>query len=185
MAPPLVSEVAIPEPEPEIEIEEPPAEHDLTSTAEESAAVFISEPETSYVIEGTPAAVDHSLLTESGSHDVENAVDLPETMELQPELEPKATEAECMISSLEDRTDTDDKTSDSALILAAAEQLPEVQEISQPQSTAVLVTEDVLDNKENQVEIITSSTKLEGDGMAENIEAKEFVVKEVDLTCFS
>jgi hypothetical protein len=56
---PLVSEVAIPEPE--IEIEAPP-KHDLTSTAEESLAVSTSEPE-------TPAAIDHILLAESGSSD--------------------------------------------------------------------------------------------------------------------
>jgi hypothetical protein len=44
--------------------------------------------------------------------------------------------------------------------IEAAQHLPEV--ASQPQSTAALVTEDVLDNKENQAEI----------GTAENIEAE-------------
>lgn len=182
---PFVSEVAIPEPEVEIEA---PTKQDLTSTAEESPAVFTSEPETSYAIEGTPAAIDHSLLAESGSPDDENAINQPETMELQSELEPRANEAEHMFSPVEDTTDVaDGKTSDSAPILAAAQQLPEVasQEIFQPQSTAVLVTEDVLDNRERQVEIITSSTELEGFDTAENIEAKDVVVKEVDLKCLS
>jgi hypothetical protein len=65
---PLVSEVAIPEPE--IEIEAPPKHDHLTSTAEESVAVSTSEPE-------TPAAIDHILLAESGSSDeVVNEVDL-------------------------------------------------------------------------------------------------------------
>ena len=86
---PLVSEVAIPEPEIEIEA---PAKHDLTSTAEESPAVVMSEPETPYAIEETPAAVDHSLLAESGSHDDENVVDKSETVELHSEVEPKPAE---------------------------------------------------------------------------------------------
>jgi hypothetical protein len=173
---PLVSEVAVPEPE--IEIEEASARHDFTSTAEESPA----ELETSYPIEVTPAAIDHSLIAEIGSPNDENAVNESETME------PRATEADHTFSPVEEKIDVaDGKTSDSAPILAAAQQLPEVasQEILHPQSTAVLVTEDVPDNRENQVEIITSSTKLEGDGTAENIEAKDFVVKEVDLICFS
>ena len=184
MAPP-VSEVVIPEPEVELEA---PAKHDLTSTAEESPAVFTSEPETSHAVEVAPATIDHSLLAESGIPDDENAVNQPEAMELQSELEPRATEAEHMFSPVEDKTDVaDDKTIDSAPILAAAEQLPEVasQEIFQPQSTALPVTEDVLDNREDQVEVITSSTKLEGLGTAENIEAEDFVVREVDSTCFS
>ena len=120
--------------------------------------------------------------------DDRDAVNQPETKELQSELELKATEAEHMFSPVEDKTDVaDDKTIYSAPILAAAEQLPEVasQEIFQPQSTAVPVTEGVLDSRENQVEVITSSTKLEGLGTAENIEAEDFVVREVDLTCFS
>ena len=128
---PLVSEVAIPEPEVEMEV---PAKHDLASTAEESP-VTLTEPETSYAIEVTPAAIDHGL-------------------------------------------------SESAPILTAAEQLPEVapREILQPQSTAIPVTKDVPDNNETQVEIITSSPKLEGLGTAENIEAES---KEVSLSCFS
>ena len=175
---PLASEVAIPEPEIEIEA---PAEHDLTSAAEESPAVFTSKPETS--LEEIPTVVDHSLLAESGSPDDENTINQPDTMELQSELEPRATEAEHIFSPVEDKTDVaDGKTSDSAPILAAAQELPEVasEEMFQPQSTAAVVTEDVLENRENQVEDITSSTKLEGLGTAENIEAKE-----VDLTCFS
>jgi hypothetical protein len=171
---PLVSEVAISEPEFEIEA---PAEHDLTSTEESLAP----EPETSYPIEETPAAIDHSLLAESGSPD---DVNQSEATELQSELEPSLTEAEHMFSPVEDKTDVAD-ASDSAPILATAQQLPEVafQEIYQSQSSAV--PEDVLDNNENQVEIITSSTKLEGDSTAENIEAKDFVVQEVDLICLS
>ena len=162
---PLVSEVAIPE----LEIEkEDPTKLDLMSTTEESPAVSTSEPETSYAFEGTTA--HHSHIAESGSPDDENAVDRSET------IEPRTTEAEHMFSPAEDKTDfANGKTSDSALILAAAEQLPDVasQEIFQPQSSAVLVTED--DNRE--------STRLEGHGTAENIEAKD-LVKEVNLTCF-
>jgi hypothetical protein len=63
---PLVSEVAIPEPESEIEA---PAEHDFTSTAEESP----------YAIEETPAAI--SLIAESRSLDDESAVNQSETIE--------------------------------------------------------------------------------------------------------
>ena len=177
---PIVSEVVIPEPE--IEGEDP-TKHDIGSKAEESPAVFASEPETSYAIEETPATIDHSLLAESRSPDDENAVNLSEI------IEPSATEAEHMFSPVENKSDVvDDKTTDSAPILAAAEQLPEVasQEVFQPHSGAVLVSEDVLDNKENQDEIITSSTKLEdGHGTADNNEEKELVVKEVDLTCLS
>ena len=176
---PLVSEVVIPEPEPETEA---PAKHDLESKAEESPVVFASEPETSNPIEEIPATIDHSLLAESGSLDDENGVNRSEI------IEPRATEAEHMFSPVEDKTNVaDDKTTDSAPILAAAEQLPEItsQEVFQPQPTEVPVTEDVLD-KENQDEIITSSAKLEdGHGTAENNEEREFVVKEVDLTCFS
>jgi hypothetical protein len=165
---PLVSEVAIPEPENEIEA---PAKHDFTSTAEE----FPAEPETSSAIEEAPAAI--CLLTEARSLDDEGAVNQSET------IEPRATEIEHMLSSVEGKTD-DVKTSDSAPILAATQQLPEVasKEIVEPQTTsAVLVTGDVPENRENQVEIITSSTKLEGDGMAEIIERKEFVDKEVEF----
>ena len=71
-----------------------------------------------------------------------DAVNQPETKELQSELELKATEAEHMFSPVEDKRDvTDGKTSNLAPILAAAQQVPEVafQEILQPQSTAVLV----------------------------------------------
>ena len=137
-----------------------------------------------------PASIDHSILTETGGPDDENAVNQSETMELQSELEPRATEAEHMFSPVEDKTAVSDgKTSDSAPILAAAQQLPEVasQEMIQPQSSGVLVTENVLSNGENQVETITSSSpKLEGYGAAENIEAKkDNVVKEVNLSCFS
>ena len=84
---------------------------------------------------------------------------------------------------MEGKTD-DVKTSDSAPILAATQQLPEVasKEIVEPETTsAVLVTGDVPENRGNQVEIITSSTMLEGDGTAENIERKEFVDKEVEF----
>jgi hypothetical protein len=169
----LVSEVSIPEPDVEIDT---PAKHELTSTAEESPA----ELETSYAIEETPAALDQA---ETGNSDDENVVNHSET------IEPSATEAEHMFSPVEDKTNVaDDKTSDSAPILSAAQQLPEVtpKEIVQPQTTsAVLVTEDVLDNRENQGEIITSSTKLEGDSTAENNEAKYYVVEEVGLTFFS
>ena len=178
---PLVSEIAIPEPEIEIETL---AKHNLTSTADESPAVFTSEPETSYAIEETPAAIDNSL-AESGSLDDENAVNQSET------IEQRATEAEHMSSpAVEDKTDvTEDKTSDPAPVLAAAQQQPpEVssQEIFQPQSTEVPVTEDVLDSREEQAEIVTSSTKLEGHGTADNIDEKEFVVKkEVSSICFS
>ena len=126
---PLTSEIAIPEPENE---EEAQAEHDLASTAEESPTVSTSEPETSYTTEVIPAAIDHSILAESGIHDDGNAVNLSKTMELQSELEPRATEAEHMPSPVED-----------------------------------------------------TSTKLEGHGTAENIEAKDYVDKEVDLTYFS
>ena len=87
-------------------------------------------------------------------------------------------------SGIPDEEKNDNKTSDSAPILAAAEQLPEVasQEIIQPQSTAVLVAEDVQDDRE----ISASSTEFEGHVTAENIEAKkEFIVQEVGLTCFS
>ena len=96
-----------------------------------------------------------------------------------------------MFSPVEDKIDVaDDKTSDLAPILATAQQLPEVasQDIFQLQPTAaVLAMEDVLDSKENhQVEIITLSSTLEGHDTAADYEAKEdFVVKEVDLTCFS
>ena len=157
------------------------AKHDVALTAEESPAVSTSELGTSYAIEVIPASIDHSILAETGTPDDENAVNQSET------IEPRATEAEHMFSPAEDKTEvTDGKTSDSAQILDTAEQLPEVtsQEIIQPQSTEVLVTENVLD-KENEGEIITSSTELEGQGTAESIEAKDFVAKEVDLTYFS
>ena len=179
---PLTSEIA--KPEPDI-VKEAPASHDVTSTAEESPAISTSEPETSYTVEVIPETLDNSLLAESAIHDDENAVNQTETMELQSELQPNTTEAEYTV---EEKTDvSDDKTSNSAPILAAAQQLPEVssQEIIQPQSTAVLVTEDDLDNKEDQVEVVTTSTKLEGQGTAENVEAKDYVDKEVGLTCFS
>ena len=164
---PLVSDVAI-QPEPEIEVEAP-AKQDLT---EESSAVFTPEPETSYAIEVTPAVIDHSLVAESGRSDDENAVNQSETMELQSEIEPRTTEVEHTFSPVEDEPDVaDDKTSESAPILAAAE------ENIQPQSTAVLVTEAVLDNGET----ITPPTELEGQGTAGNIEEMDVVVKEVDL----
>ena len=83
---PLVNEVTIPEPEIGIEA---PAQHDLTSTAEDSPAVFTSELEISYSIEVTPAAIDHSLLAESGGLDDENVINQSKskTKELQSELE--------------------------------------------------------------------------------------------------
>ena len=165
MAPPA-SEFAIPEPEFE---KEAPPEHDLTTS------VSTSEPGTSYANEVTPAAIDDSLLAESASLDDEIAVYQSET------VEPRTTEAEHMSSPVEDKTDvTDDKTSYLAPILA--QQLPEVasEETIQPQSTAVLLTEDV-DNRD-----IITSKRLEGHGTEEDIEAKmDSVVKEVDLTCLS
>ena len=172
VAAPLVSEDAT-TPKPDI-VKETPAEHDLTMTAEEAPAVSTSEPETSYTIEGTPA---HNILAVSGSPD-EDANNQSET------IEPRAIEAEQIFSPTEDKTDVADaKTSDSAPVLAAAEQLPEVasQETIQPQSTEVVVAEDVQDDRE-----ITSSTKLEGHDTAENIEAKkDFVVEEVGFNMLS
>ena len=87
-------------------------------------------------------------------------------------------------SESHDEKKNNSKTSNSAPILAAADQLPEIasQEIIQPQSTAILVAEDAQDDWE----IIASSTELEGHVTAENVEAKkEFVVQEVCLTCFA
>jgi hypothetical protein len=178
---PLAPEIDTPKPDIE---KEAPTEHDLASTAEDSPAVSTSDPETSYTIEVIQAAVDPSLLAESAIHDDENAVNQTETVALQSELEPSGTEAEYTV---EEKTDEFDGKTSSAPILAAAEQLPEVpsQEIIQPQPTAVLITEDDQDNKENQVEIVTTSSKLEGHGTTENIEAKDYDVKEVCLTCSS
>jgi hypothetical protein len=179
---PLAPKIDIPQPDIG---KEAPAEHDVASKAEESSAVSTSEPGTSYAIDVIPASIDHSILAETGSPDDENAVNQTETVALQSELEPSATEAEYTVEEKTD--DSEGKTSDSAPILAAAQELPGVpsQEIIQPQPTAVLITEDDQDDKENQVEIATTSTNLEGHGTAENIEAKDYVVKEVDLTCFS
>ena len=57
------------------------------------------------------------------------------------------------------------------------------QETPEPEEPAA---REEADNVENQFEFITSSTKLEGHGTAENIEGeKDFIVKEVDLTCIS
>ena len=143
------SNESVPNDQNEIEVS---AKHDLTSTAEES--VFASEPKP----------------------DDKNTVNQFEIIELRP------TETKHMFSPVQDKIDVVDiKTSDSAPILAATEQLPEVasEEKFQPQYTAVLVAEGVLDNGENQVEGTISSTKLEGRGTAENIEAKDDV-KEVD-----
>jgi hypothetical protein len=57
------------------------------------------------------------------------------------------------------------------------------QELPEPEEPAA---HEEADEMENQLEIITSSTKLEGHGTAENIEGeKDFIVKEVDVTCFS
>ena len=86
-------------------------------------------------------------------------------------------------SGSHDDEKNDSKTSYSAPILAAAEQLPEVasQEITQPQSTEVLVVEDAQDDRE----IIASSTELEGHVTAEHIEAKKDFVQEVGFTRFS
>ena len=180
-----VSEVAA-IPEPEIG-KEAPAEHDLFTSTEEAPAISTSGPETSYAkaIEWIPASIDHNLLAESGSLDDEkNSVNRSET------VEPRATEAEQTLYTVEGKTDgSASKTGDTAPNFAATEQSPEVtfQEIVQPLSTTVLVTEDDQDNSEYQVENITSSRKSEGHGTTENIEAKkDFVdVKEVDLTCFS
>jgi len=89
-----------------------------------------------------------------------------------------------MFSSVEDKTDVAvDKASDSAPSFAAAQQPHEIaeQEIFQPQPSVVPVAEDILDDKENQLEVITSSTKLEEFGMAEHTEEKDTVVREVDL----
>ena len=202
---PLVSEVAMSEPEIEMDA---PAKHDLmSSTAEESLAVSTSEPEISYAFEETPATIDHSLLAESGGPDDENAV----IQSASETIEPKAIEAEHMFpsDSVEDKTDVaDDKTSDSAQILAAAQHLPEVasrdsvedktdvaddktsdsaqslvaaqhlpEVASQPQSTgtAAVVTKDVLDNRENQVEIDDTFNiePIAESDVAEHIEAAE------------
>ena len=107
---PLVSEVVIPEPEPEAEA---PAKHDLTSKAEESPAVFPSEV--------TPAALEAKVETEPveapAKHDLEltatedpPAIITPEQSET---IESKTTEAEHMLSPVEDKTDIADvKTSD-------------------------------------------------------------------------
>jgi hypothetical protein len=182
---PLTSEVAIPEPEIG---KEAIAELELASKAEESPAVSAPEPVTPCTIEVIPAAIDHSLVTESGIHDDENAVNQSESVELGSELEPRSTEAEHMFSPVEDKTDVSDgKTSDSAPIIAAIQQLPEVtsKEIIQPQSTAVLVSESVQDKEEDQVEIITSSTTLEGYGAAEIEAKKDYVDKEVDFNMLS
>lgn len=176
---PLTSDIAIPEPDIE---KVSPAEHEIASKAEESSPISASEPRTSYIIEAIPAPIDHSSHTETGSRDDENAINQSDTMELQSELEPSATEPE---HTVEEKTDVSDaEASNSAPILAVAQQLPEVssQEIIQPQSTAV--SEDDLDNRENQFVNITSSTKLEEHGTAENIEAKDYVDIEVELTCF-
>ena len=178
---PIVDPLTSSEIEPEIE-KEATAEHDLTLSAEKSPTVSSSEPETSYTVEVIPAAIDHSPLAESRIHDDENAVNQSETMDLQSELEPRATKVEHNLSPVEDVS----KASDSAPILA--EQLPEVapQVVIQSQSTPVLVTENVLDNGENQVETITSSTKLEGYVTADDIEEKkDYIIEEVDLTYFS
>ena len=149
MVAPLVSEVSIPEPEVEIDAL---AKHELTSTAEGSPA----EPETC-AIEETPAGLDQA---ETRNSDDENVVNPSET------IEPSATEAEHMFSLVEDKINVaDDKSSDSALTFSAAQQLPEVtsEEIVQPQTTsALLLTEDVLENEENQGEIITSSAQETG-----------------------
>ena len=161
---PFTSEIAILEPDVE---KEAPVENDLASTAEESPDVSTSEPETSYTVEVIPEPLDDSL-AESAIHDDENAVNQTETMGLQSELQPNATEAEY---TLEEKTDvSDDKPSDSAPILAAAQQLPEVvsQEVIQPQSTEVLVTkDDLLIKTKHYSDLVPGVNNLEHDVKAE------------------
>ena len=61
-----------------------------------------------------------------------------------------------------------------------SQELPDNPELEEP------TTHEEADKVESQVDIITSSTKLEGHSAAEDIEGeKDFVVKEVDLTSFS
>ena len=178
---PLVSEVTISEPEMEVEAR---AKAGPTSTTEESSVVFTSELETPQAMEVAPAPIDHSLLPEPESLDVKNTVSEPEAMELQSELEPKAIETESMSYPVKDKTDDAlGKTSDSAPVLATAQQLHEVavQEIFQPQSNVVPVAKD---DGEIQAEVIPSSAKLEEFSTAEHIEAKDTVVQEVNLTYF-
>jgi hypothetical protein len=173
----LVSEVTIPEPEIEIEARAKPCP---TSTTEESSVVFTSELETPQAMEVAPAPVAHSLLAEPESLDVKNTVSQPETKELQSELEPKAIETESMSSPVKDKTGVAvGKTSDPVPVLTTPQQLHEAaaQEIFQPQSNVVPVAKD---DRENQAEVITSSTKLEEFSMAEHIEVKDI---EVSLTC--
>ena len=168
---PLAPEAAISRPE--IETEPP-----VKLTTVEPLAVFMSEPETSQVIEVAPAAVDHSPLAESEIPDVENVVSQPETKELKP------AEVEHIFSPQEETTIdvAADTTSDSASIHGAAQHPQEIaaQEIFQPESNIILVMEDVLGDKGNEAELITEPTKLKGSTTTEDIEVKDIVVKEVN-----
>ena len=136
-------------------------------------------------MEMASVAISHAPLVESEGSDVENTVSQPETMEIQSKPEPKAIGVERMFTPVEDKTNVaDSKTSDSAPILAAVQQLHEVvaQEVFQPQPNVVSVAEDVPADRGNQVEAINSSLNLEEFGTAEHIEVKD---KEVDyLTSF-
>ena len=61
-----------------------------------------------------------------------------------------------------------------------SQELPDNPELEEP------TAHEEADKVESQVDIITSSTNLEGHGAAEDTEEeKDFIVKEVDLTCFS
>ena len=168
-----VSEVAIPEPEIETETPVKPL------TTEEPSTVFTSEPETSQVIEVVPSAVDHNPLAESEKPDVKNAVSQPETKE------PKSAEAEHIFSPQEETTIdvAADTTTDSAPIHGATQHSQEIvaQEIFQPQSNTILVTEDVLGDRENEAEVITEPTQFKGFTTTED---KDIIVKEVNSTYF-
>ena len=94
---PLVSEVAIPEPENEIEA---PAKH-----KEESPA----EPEVSYAIEEMPAAIHGSLLSETGSPEDGSAVNQSEIIE-QEDVLTQAAATETVVSSPEQTVEHDDTT---------------------------------------------------------------------------
>jgi hypothetical protein len=99
---PLVSEVAIPEPENEIEA---PAKDDFTSRTEEPPA----EPESSYAIEETPAVISDGLLVETGGPEDESAVNQSETIE-QEEVSTRVAATETVVPSPEPTIKHDDIT---------------------------------------------------------------------------
>ena len=140
-----------------------------------SEVAVIAEPEIEKEI-----PVEHTLTAEEAP-DVSTSG--PETAyAIAVEETPASVDHNLLVES-ESPEKNDSKTSDSAPILAAIEQLPEVasQEIVQPQSTEVFVAKDAQDDRE----IIASSTELEGHVTAEHIEAKKDFVQEVGFTCFS